>query len=274
VRPLHNAAALKLMDTEHPPGGDKLYELLDDWLTTPPGQMLLDWEQAQLDRVVADMFGYHAVQLGWPRLDGLRANRMPHRWLLAGTKDRVEKISLLADVHALPFEERSLDLVVLPHTLEFATDPHHTLAEVDRVLMPEGKLVILGFNPASAWGLAQRWGRLRRALNPRRELYLPQAGEFIAWRRLRDWLRLLSFEVEAGRFGIYRPALRTDKWLARWQWMDRLGDHWWPILGAVYVVVAVKRVRGMRLVGLLPAKRSKAAAAPAVAAHGRVRRQP
>jgi SAM-dependent methyltransferase len=255
------------MDKTNPSSGDQLYELqdkLDAWLATPAGQVLLDWEQAQLDRVVADMFGYHAVQLGWPRLDALRANRMPHRWLVAGDAGQSNGAALVADMHALPFDERSLDLVVLPHTLEFAADPHHTLAEVERVLMPEGKLVILGFNPTSAWGLAQRWGHARRMVSPRRELFLPQAGDFIAWRRLRDWMRLLSFEVEAGRFGIYRPALRSEHWLSRWEWIDRVGDHWWPIFGAVYMLVAVKRVRGMRLVGLLPAKRPHAVAAPAV----------
>jgi SAM-dependent methyltransferase len=256
-------------EPERPPGVPSQTQALSAWLATPPGQMLLQWEQAQLDRVVADFFGYHALQLGWPQLDALRANRMPHRWLLAAGAGQCEAVSLVADVQALPFPERSLDLVVLPHTLEFAADPHHTLAEVERVLMPEGKLVVLGFNPASAWGLAQRLGRLRRAVGLARQqpLYLPQEGDFIAWRRLRDWLRLLSFEVEAGRFGLYRPALRSEKWLGRWQWIDRIGDHWWPIFGAVYMVVAVKRVRGMRLVGLAPAKRTKATAnAPAAVA--------
>jgi SAM-dependent methyltransferase len=256
------------MDSQPAFLGDKLYEQLDAWLTTPPGQMLLAWEQTQLDHAVADIFGFHALQLGAPALDALRANRMPHRWLVGSTASTPERSALIADVHALPFDERGLDLVVLPHTLEFSADPHRTLAEVERVLVPEGKLVILGFNPASAWGLAQRVGRMRRAVSKGHELYLPQAGEFIAWRRMRDWLRLLSFEVEGGRFGLYRPALRSEKWLERWQWMEHLGDHWWPILGAVYMVVAVKRVRGM---GLAPA-RKRVATAPAVVAQGRVRK--
>jgi hypothetical protein len=51
------------------------------WLRTPPGRYLLAWEQAQLDSHVADVFGFHALQLGLPELDALRANRMPHRWL-------------------------------------------------------------------------------------------------------------------------------------------------------------------------------------------------
>jgi hypothetical protein len=49
--------------------------------------------------------------------------------------------------------------------------------------------------------------------------------------------------------------------------MEDIGDRWWPVLGAVYQVVAVKRVRGMRLVGLLKQPRRKAAAAPAVVAN-------
>ena len=53
---------------------------LHDWFQTPAGRYLLDWEQARYDEAVVDAFGYHGLQLGMPLLDGLRANRMPHRW--------------------------------------------------------------------------------------------------------------------------------------------------------------------------------------------------
>jgi hypothetical protein len=100
-----------------------------------------------------------------------------------------------------------------------------------------------------------------------RSLFLPRAGEFIGYWRLRDWLRLLGFEVEAGRFGCWRPPIANPVWLERWQWIDPVGDRWWPVLGAVYFVVAVKRVRGMRLVGLLKTDARKKVAAPAVVAN-------
>jgi hypothetical protein len=80
-------------------------------------------------------------------------------------------------------------------------------------------------------------------------------------------LRLLSFEVESGHFGCWRPPLKSDAWLQRFEWMDGLGDRWWPVLGSVYFVVAVKRVRGMRLVGLARKDKRKAHAAPAVVAN-------
>ena len=240
---------------------------LATWLTTAPGQYLLAWEQAQLDRVVVDLFGFHALQLGLPELDALRANRMPQRWLAADVAPPARALALQCDFDALPFPERSLDLVVLPHTLELAREPHLTLAEVERVLVPEGRVVILGFNPASLWGLRQRLGRWRQRLGSRAPLFLPRPGDFIGYLRLRDWLRLLSFEVEGGRFGGYRPPLSSERWLSSYEWMDGTGDRWWPVFGAVYMLVAVKRVRGMRLVGLAKRERIKAHAAPAVAAN-------
>jgi SAM-dependent methyltransferase len=161
----------------------------------------------------------------------------------------------------LPFEENSLDLVVLPHSLELNLDPHTTLREVERVLVPEGKVVICCLNPASLWGLRQRRANVYRRLGFG-ELYLPDAGEFIGYWRLRDWLRLLSFEVETSSFGCYRPAFTSDKWLERFSWMDAVGDRSWPIFGAAYFIVAVKRVRGVKLIGPAWKKAKRMAAAP------------
>lgn len=227
---------------------------LQDWFQTPAGQYLLEWEHQQLESAVADIFGYHALQLGVPQLAGLEANRMPHRWLAvqhAGEtagEDATPSIALLTDFAALPFPACSLDLVVLPHTLEFSADPHATLREVERVLVPEGRLVMCGMNPASLWGLRQRRMRLYQKFGWGHP-FLPECGDYIGYWRLRDWLRLLSFEVEVGRFGCYRPAVDSPQWLQRMAWMDRMGPRWWTIFGAAYFVVAVKRVRGVRMLG-------------------------
>ncbi len=223
-------------------------------MQTPAGQYLLAWEREQLGAAVADIFGYHALQLGLPQLDALHTNRMPHRWLAldhgshATDQGHSRAVGLLSDFCALPFPSSSLDLVVLPHTLEFSADPHATLREVERVLVPEGKVVICGMNPTSLWGFKQGRDHLYQRLG-HGSLFLPEGGDFIGYWRLRDWLRLLSFEVEAGAFGCYRPAMHSEKWLRRFAWMDKAGARWWPILGAAYFLVGVKRVRGMRLLG-------------------------
>jgi len=219
---------------------------LQGWLETPPGRYLLEWEQAQFDEAVADVFGYRALQLGLAGVEALRTNRMPNRWLALQQPAQLHQATLLADFTALPFPANSLDLVVLPHALELSHDPHATLREVERVLVPEGRVVICGLNPASLWGMRQRRAHLYRRLGFG-ELFLPEAGDFIGYWRMRDWLRLLSFEVESGRFGVYRPAVHSQSWLDRCRWFDAAGERWWPIFGAVYFIVAVKRVRGMTL---------------------------
>ena len=260
---------------------------LTEWLDTPPGAYFLAWERTLFDLAVGDIFGYHALQLGLPELDALQANRMPHKWVALDSLEKQtlplpsksrpknptgpESISspraaLYADSAALPFPESSLDLVVLPHTLELGIDPHSTLREVARVLVPDGRVVISGFNPASLWGLRQQRGHFYQRFGYE-GLFLPDAGEYIGYWRLRDWLRLLDFEVESAQFGCYRPALKSQQWLDRFDWMDHAGKRWWPIFGAVYFLVAVKRVRGMRLLEPGWKTRKSTMAAPAVVAN-------
>ena len=260
---------------------------LTDWLNTPPGAYLLAWERAHFDLAVSDMFGYHALQLGLPELDALQANRMPHKWLALSSSQTQTlplpsnsspahqaglqfasspRASFYTDPAALPFPESSLDLVALPHTLELGGDPHSALREVSRVLVPEGRVVISGFNPASLWGMRQRRDHLYQRFG-HEGLFLPDAGEYIGYWRLRDWLRLLDFEVESAQFGCYRPALTSQKWLDRFDWMDPAGKRWWPIFGAVYFLVAVKHVRGMRLLEPAWKTRKSLVAAPVIVAN-------
>ena len=261
---------------------------LTEWLASPMGQYLLQWETAQFDEAVSDIFGYHALQLGFAELDALRSNRMPNQWLavtaepavpitkdvtgLGGASSR--SAALVADAEALPFSAASLDLLVLPHSLELSPDPHAALREAERVLVPEGRVVITGINPNSLWGFRQSRAHLLCRVFQRfgkqvavDDSFLPGAGQTmgsIGYWRLRDWLQLLGFEVESVRFGVYVPSFASQKWLKRFAWMDALGPRWWPIFGASYCVVAVKRVRGMRL--LEPARRSRKAVAAAPAA--------
>jgi SAM-dependent methyltransferase len=227
-----------------------------DFLASPPGRYVLQWEQAHLDRAVTDIFGYHAVQLGVPEIDTLSENRMPLRLCVS---DRLvderapsgngsqpasgRRVAVITRFEELPFAAQSIDLVVMPHILEFAQEPHQVLREVDRVLVPEGHVIITGFNPASLWGLRQALARA--GARP----YLPREGQFISLPRIKDWLKLLSFDTNRGRFCCYAPWAGSERWLSRWAFMEKAGDRWWPVFGSVYLLSAIKRVRGMRLIG-------------------------
>lgn len=200
------------------------------------------------------------MQIGLPQINALQANRMPNRWMTdthiptASSTKGTAPIVVVHDFSELPFASQSLDLVVLPHVLEFTDEPHQVLREVERVLIPEGQLIICGFNPTSFWGARQMAGRLSGAH------FLPQDGEFISMPRLKDWLKLLNMSVNRGYFGCYAPPFRSEKWLTRFSFLEKAGDRWWPYLGAVYMVQAIKRIKGMRLVG--PALIKKTAKAP------------
>ena len=217
---------------------------LAEWLDTPPGKYVRAWEQKQVDAMVGNAFGYHAIQVGLPHWDLLHANRIPFkgRTRVLFEQEAHQGVAVVADPGALPFDSQSIDLLVLPHVLECSPDSHQVLREAERVLVPEGRIVISGFNPWSLWGASDRI--------PGLDPLLPIPAHLqVSLSRLKDWFKLLSFELDRGRFGCYAPPCCDQVWLDRWAFMEKAGDRWWPVCGAVYVVSAVKRVAGARLVG-------------------------
>lgn len=271
-------------------GSEQSIIALEGWLQTPAGVYMRAWEQTCLDNLTVDIFGYNAVQIGMPQIDALAANRMPNQWLVdrrvrpenggaslqatptANTTQRgqasasaaivaspatprtmIRPVALTCDFTELPFASHSLDLVVLPHVLEFSTDPHQVLREVERVLIPEGQVIICGFNPASLWGARHVLRRVGGAS------FLPPAESLITMPRMKDWLKLLNMRASHSHLGCYAPACRTDKWLKRYAFMDNAGPRWWPYFGGVYVIQAIKRVKGMHLIGPAWARKSASA---------------
>ena len=43
----------------------------------------------------------------------------------------------------------------------------------------------------------------------------------------------------------YRPPVSKETTMERLRFLDKAGDRWWPMAGAVYLLVAKKRVVGM-----------------------------
>ena len=122
------------------------------------------------------------------------------------------------------------------HVLDFTAHPHLVLREAERVLVPEGRLVMTGFNPVSLWGV-------RRLLQGR--FYSPWNGNFLPLVRVKDWLALLELEPDGGAFMGYAPPFERSDWLYSWRFLESAGDRWWPLAAGVYGIEAVKRQRGM-----------------------------
>ena len=210
--------------------------LTPDWFETPLGRYLLAAEQTYFDAEVVDVFGFNAFQLGFSRFDFLRANRMPFRCRVGDDGP----VRIRADATQLPILGNCADLVLLPHVLEFSDNPHQVLREVSRILMPEGHVIVAGFNPWSLWGTRRYYAADRDEF--------PWRGQFIGLPRLKDWMALLGFEIAAGRMCCYVPPVRTEKWVRRFAFLEAAGDRWWPFGGGVYFLHCVKRVPGMRLI--------------------------
>lgn len=213
------------------PGPDLAY-----WYQESLGESLCQSEQKILDQVMPTIFGYHIIQLG--NLNSqlhLGSCTIPHRIILSPQpSDQAAGVSGFAKPEALPIATDSIDAVLLPHTLEFAEDPHQVLREVERVLIPEGHVVIIGFNPLSLWGV--------RRLIPGRNANLPWHGKFFTSVRVKDWLSLLGFDIVDTQYLFYRPPIRWGKMMQKLQFLETVGARAWPFLGAAYILVAKKRV--------------------------------
>lgn len=217
------------------------------WFSSELGQYLQTQELALYDQAVVDLFGFNALQMGGLHMDLLRNSRVTHRFKSADCFDTNQQPSLLCDDDFLPIADASLDLLLLPHRLEFSERPHQTLREAERVMMPEGHLLLSGFNPFSWWGLCHlfktRFCRRKKSADLT-ENY-PWSGRFISLNRLKDWLALLGFEIVTIQMCCHVPPFESQRWQHRFHFMQRLGARWLPLLGGVYFIVAKKRVACM-----------------------------
>lgn len=207
------------------------------WHLHGAGHLLLEAELAQMDDVLQNLFGYHLLQIGRSHdQDLLASSRISHRIVLDDDMEHGDCSAtiLRGTLDELPIASDSIDVVVLPHTLEFEQDPHRVLREVERVLIAEGHVVLLGLNPWSLWGMV-RWMRRRQGAPP-------WCGRFLGLMRVKDWLALLGFDVVVTRQYFFRPPLQQEGLMRKLMFMEKIGARLWPRLSGAYLVIAKKRV--------------------------------
>jgi SAM-dependent methyltransferase len=194
-------------------------------------------EAAAVERQLDGVIGYYLLQIGVAGVfcGNVGEGRIRRRIQLpAAPRPSVPGLQAAAEPAFLPIASDSVDAVLLPHTLDLVADPQGTLREAERVLIPEGRVVVVGFNALSLWGA---WG-----LVGQRRGGVPWCGSFLTPFRVRDWLTLLGFDVEAQEMLVFRPPWRRATLRRGVPVMDTLGARLWPFLGGVYVIRGVKRV--------------------------------
>ncbi len=208
-----------------------------EWFGQQPGRAYLEQEKACLNELLPKLFGYYLIQLGMAdSLDDVMQECRIGSCLVLATDESSDAVRIDAqvDIPQLPIASDSVDAVLLSHTLDFTPNPHQVLREAERILIPEGRIIISGFNP---WGV---WGLYKLLLQHRGRV--PWCAQFISLFRLQDWLRLLNFNVEIIRPVMYRPPLKSEAMLNRLQPLERLNPKYFSFISAGYVVQAVKRV--------------------------------
>lgn len=216
------------------------HQAFKDWYQSHLGQLLAEVETDRLNQLLPDLFGFHLLQLGVHGNDVLcKASRITHQVQLVGDSE------LTADIYAhasrLPFANESIDVCVVSHSLEFDEDPHAILREIDRVLIPEGHVVVLGFNPYSCWGV----NRFFRAWRKQQ----PWLGKFYSRARLKDWLSVLGFDCVHSSGLFFRPPVQHVKFMQKLAFIENYTPSWLSFVAGVYVVVARKRTSTLTPIG-------------------------
>lgn len=212
---------------------------------------------AALSQALASQFN-----LWWPRIFGYHLLKVGHLSCEMDTSTcpikhqihlstELSKATVVADPDDLPFIEHAVDAVLLAHCLEYTQDPHHLIREAHRVLMPDGYLLLSGFNPLSLMGLCKLWPGLHRKL--------PWSGRFFTQARVKDWLHLLGFEILDEQRLFMSPLLSEKSYLPT---LRHWAEHHLNYFGSAYVIIARKRT--LPLTPIKPRWQLKTSFQPAV----------
>lgn len=199
------------------------------------GQELLVAEEKLLGSLLARHFGKHALLLGVPKqIHLLSATAIPCHTLTTPLICHEKAYSIVeSDFHELPFLTGSIDLAILPHTLEFVDNPRQLLTETCRIIKPEGLIVITGFNPYSIWGLKQLFSNRKE---------IPWKTNFIQAQNIKNWLQLADFAMEKHLSTLFRPPITHPNLFRKLGFFELIGEKCFPILGGSYMIMARAKV--------------------------------
>lgn len=202
------------------------FERWDRFLAEALGQRLLQAEEALLLRLLERHYGKQAVLVGAPtQAPLLTVAHLPCHTMLSPLSCKNTSLRHVeTNFHEIPILSGSVDLVILPHTLEFIDNPQHLLSECCRIIKPEGLIVIFGTNPHGLWSFKQTSGR---PIQPK---------------KIEHWLTLNEFSLEKKQWALYRPPIASLRWFSRLQWMESLLGCALPFAGGIYMLSARAKV--------------------------------
>ena len=206
---------------------------LIDWYRGHEGIYVLGEIELRIQDKLSEIFGYYAVEMGLHTeiCSLLQQSRIKNniKVFMPDTKHDAEGI--IAAPEFLPIVFDNIDLLIASHVFEDSDYPHQVLREIDRILVPEGHCLLLGFNPYSYLGLMKS---LRLSKFSQHKQTFRSAG------KMKDWLQVLGYEViSIDSFG-FRPSIERKKLFDSLSWLETLGKRFFSKLGGVYLIHAKK----------------------------------
>jgi len=203
----------------------RLLTPITDWQQLSNGQHLKVQTQQRVNDVIAQCFGYHLLKLGQLSTQ-LQTDKCPINHQI-NCAEHGDDLGIRSDLHHLPFQDSTIDLCILVHELDFSSDPHQLLREIDRVLTLDGTLIISGYNPYSIFGC--------RTLLSRQNTH---TARLFSPNRVIDWLHLLGFEIKQKQHFDYispHPKSPLSKLI------ENIGQRYLSFFCSVYFIVAKKQ---------------------------------
>ena len=211
---------------------------LQEWYKQPSGQYILELEKKLLDTILPTCFGYYLLQIGGCASEDMaRSSPINQKiFLQSNIADAFSgRCNLVGEMEDLPIESNSVDVLIVNHALEFSSDPHSLLREIERVLRPEGYLILFSFCPGGWYGLRRLFGMWRGQA--------PWNGKYFPASRVADWLNLLGMPLLSQRHYALIPPINNAKFLNFFKPLDNWFNGFSLMFGAgAYLLLAKKQV--------------------------------
>lgn len=218
-----------------------------DWYSTQVGNAVLEVERMAIENLPVKLFGHYLLQVDGPNdfdfsnLSGVRKKIYLHNEF-SHLPAKYCDYSVCGDFTDLPFLPGSIDIAFIFHALEFAKQPYQVLQEFTDILVPEGYLLIFGFNPYSLFGIKHFFSADSNSL---------WQGKYINMRCLERWLKELGFIIVHKQTMFFLPPFKSKKMLKKFLFLEGFGSMFCPSLGGVSMILAQKKE-----MGLMPLKHS------------------
>lgn len=199
-------------------------------------QALISLMIEKLSPYLAQVFGYHAL-LYSPLAEIIcrQSLAIKHRVVVGPEVQHRHQLSLVCHYESLPVASDSVDLVLLPHILQNVEQPHQVLRESERVLIPEGTLILIGRHP-------YRWQGIKKRANLCRASRKLSTGD-ISQRRILDWLRLLGLETEQ-QIQLSTSYKKVEE-MQLSPWLKNISQYLCHYIASYYIIIAKKKVSSL-----------------------------